>query len=699
MKEKVLQYLQANKQAVTFAEIVSALKINNKKEREKLAHILTALEKDFVIYRTKKNRYLLLEHSHLQKGRLIVNKKGFGFVSVLEGNDIYINEDNMNGAIHDDIVVVELISSSGINEEGRILKVVERQLKRIVGEFYVRKNKGYVKVDDDKVKLSITVPKEKSKGAVTGSKVLVEIKKKIKNTFYQGEVVKVLGHRNDPGVDVLSIVYKYGLEEEFSDRTMNETAQVPDTVQKHEWEKRRDLRSETIFTIDGDDTKDIDDALSFRVLENGNYLLGVHIADVSYYVRENTAIDQDAFARGTSLYLADRVIPMLPHKLSNGICSLNPGVDRLAITCEMEINASGKVVNDEIFASVINSRKQMTYKNVNAILEKNQIPAGYEAYAEKLKQMHELAKILRSAKQKRGYIDFEIEESKILVDESGRVTEVALRERQAGEMLIEDFMIVANETVAETIYHMQLPFVYRVHGTPNEEKIEKFINFVRILGYDIDITKHRKSFTPKEMQELLEQLSAKKEYGIFAKLLLRSMQKAIYDKSNIGHFGLASKCYTHFTSPIRRYPDLTVHRLLRKYLLQTQINRKEHDRLDKNLSLICSQSSQKEQDSLECEREVNDMKMAEYMSERVGEYYEGMIVSVMSFGMFVELNNGIEGLIKVSDLDDDFYEFDETNFLFRGRRNKKIYRLGDEVKIQVVAASKEAKTIDFAIAS
>jgi len=697
MQEKLLQYLKENNKAVSFMEIQKALQIEKKQDLTKLANILNELTNDFILYQTKKNKYLLLEKSHLKKGRLIVNKKGFGFVSIEQGDDIFISENNMNGAIHGDIVVVEPISKGAINEEGRVLEIVKRQLKRIVGDFYFRKNKGYVDIDDEKIKLKITIPSNKQKGAVAGSKVLVEIKEKIKNNFYNGDIIKVLGHRNDPGVDILAIVYKYGLEDEFSHQTIREIEKVPEKIFADEIKNRRDLRDEMIFTIDGDDTKDIDDALSFRKLKNNNYLLGVHIADVSYYVKENSAIDKDGFARATSLYLADRVIPMLPHKLSNGICSLNPNVERLAITCEMEIDEIGKVVNYEIFSSVIKSQKQMTYQNVNAILEDKKVPKGYEGYVDKLKEMHVLAQKLRKMKEKRGFIDFDIKEPKILVDEIGKAVDIKLRDRGSGEMLIEDFMIAANETVAKAIYQMKLPFIYRVHGMPNDEQVEKFINFVRVLRYNINISAQRKNFSPKDMQMLLEQLKDKQEYGIFAKLLLRSMEKAIYDKTNIGHFGLASKCYTHFTSPIRRYPDLTVHRLLRKYLFHKQTNKAEIERWHKSLAIICDQSSQKEQDALECEREVNDMKMAEYMTDHIGEHYQGLIVSVMSFGMFIELDNGIEGLVKVSNLTDDFYEIDESNFLFKGRRNKKTYRLGDRVKVAVKAASKEAKTIDLEI--
>ena len=458
---------------------------------------------------------------------------------------------------------------------------------------------------------------------------------------------------------------------------------------------RRDLRNEMIFTIDGDDTKDIDDAIAIKKLDNGNYELGVHIADVSYYVKEGSKLYESAMSRGTSVYLADRVIPMLPHKLSNGICSLNPNVDRLAISCVMEINPKGDVVSYDIFESVIRSRKQMTYKNVNKILEENIIPEGYEEYVDSLRLMSELADILRDNKVRRGYIDFGIEESKIIVNETGEAIDVVLRERGVGEKLIEDFMIAANETVATCIYFMELPFVYRVHGEPNEEKINKFLTFVSSLGYQIN--GKVKDLTPIAMQKLLEQLNDKKEYHILSSMLLRSMQKAIYDTANIGHFGLGSKCYTHFTSPIRRFPDTTVHRLLRKYLFKKQINNDVIEYEDKILPVITEHSSKKERDSVECEREVDDMKKAEYMEKHVGETYVGMISSIMSFGMFVELPNLVEGLIRLDDLVDDHYTFDESTISLIGKKNKRGYRLGDSVNVIVKAANKEARTVDFVL--
>ena len=476
---------------------------------------------------------------------------------------------------------------------------------------------------------------------------------------------------------------------------MAEVEKLPSEVKEEEMVGRRDLRDKTIFTIDGADTKDIDDAISLDMLENGNYSLGVHIADVSYYVKEGSEIYQEAMERGTSVYLADRVIPMLPHKLSNGICSLNEGVDRLAMSCVMEIDSKGNVVSYDIFESVIRSRKKMTYTDVNKIIEENIIPEGYEPFADTLIKMEELAQILRKHKVERGYIDFGIDESKIIVDETGKAIDIKLRNRGKGENLIEDFMIAANETVATCIYFMELPFIYRVHGEPNEEKINSFLTFVSSLGYTL--SGKIKDMHPKTMQSILNQLKDKKEFHILSSLLLRSMQKAIYDTNNIGHFGLASERYTHFTSPIRRFPDTTVHRLLRKYLFKAQIDKDSIMSEEQKLPYIAEHSSKKERDSIDCEREVDDMKKAEYMMDHIGEKYTGMISGITSFGMFIELPNLIEGLIKIDSLTDDVYTFDESTITLKGKKNKRGYRLGDNVDVVVVAANKEAKTIDFQI--
>ncbi len=694
LEDKILEILKNENKALSVYEINDALGLTTVDELKELLKTLNVLEDNLKIYRTNKNRYLLFSNSHLKIGTMIANKKGYGFVDIEGDQDVFIPPNSINGAIHGDKVIVEITSPKGIDLEGRIVKIVDRKFKQMVGEIYYKKNRPYLKLDDDRINITVEIDKKKTQGAMDGHKVLVKITNKLKENNYKGEVIKILGHKNDPGVDILSITNEMGIPDTFSALVMQELDNVPDEVLDKDLIDRVDLRKEIIFTIDGDDTKDIDDAISIEKFQD-HYKLGVHIADVSYYVRPHTALDNEAFDRGTSVYLADRVIPMLPHKLSNGICSLNPNVDRLAISCIMEIDKNGNVIDYDILKTVIKSRIQMTYNKVNQILEDNIIPDGYEEYVDKLKMMEDLANILRKNKENRGYIDFEIDESKIVVDEKGKAIDITLRNRGTGEKLIEDFMIAANETVANHIYYMQLPFIYRVHGEPDEEKITNFMRYLNILGYHVKAD--LKKLTPKTMQNILAQLKSKKEFHLLSALLLRSMQKAVYDTNNIGHFGIASKCYTHFTSPIRRYPDTTVHRLLHTYLFNNNINNETINYYERELPFIAEHTSDMERRSIECERAVDDMKKAEYMMDHIGEEFNGIISSVMNFGMFVELPNLIEGLVKLDSLQDDYYTYDETTFTIRGNNDKRGYRLGDSVRVKVVAADKEKRTIDFEV--
>ncbi len=694
MEDKILNILKSEDKAFDVTEIETLLGIDTVDGLKELLKELNRLENEYKIYRTKKEKYMLFDNSNLKVGKLLGTKKSYAFVDIEGDEDVFIKEDNLNGAIDGDQVIVEITSKKGIKLEGRIVKVVERKTKQFVGKVYYKNNKCLIDLDDKKVNVNIIVDQDKTLGAVSGHKVVVRLLDRINNTSYRGAIIKILGHIDDPGVDILSIAAKYDIYPEFPKEVIDELKNIPSEVKEDEYKNRTDLREEIIFTIDGDDTKDIDDAISIEKLSNGNYKLGVHIADVSYYVKENSPLDEEAYKRGTSVYLANTVIPMLPHELSNGICSLNPNVDRLAISCVMEIDSTGEVVGYDIFESVIRSRIQMTYKNVNSILEDNITPEGYEPYVDSLKMMSDLAHILRENKVKKGYIDFDIDEPKIITDDNGEAIDVKLRNRGVGENLIEDFMIAANETVARHITYMEYPFIYRVHGEPNEEKVNNFLNFVSILGHSV----HKmKKITPKAMQELLNELKSVKEYDILSSLLLRSMQKAVYDKTNIGHFGLASKCYTHFTSPIRRYPDTTVHRLLRTYLFDKNVNMDTIKYWEQKLVPISLQTSERERASIECEREVDDMKMAEYMEKHIGEEFKGIISGVMSFGIFVELENKIEGLVRIDDLTDDYYTYDETTYSLIGNNNKRGYRLGDEVKVVVKAASKINHTIDFLI--
>lgn len=693
MQERILEILKEEERAYSIEELEEILGIRSAEELKTLLACLRDLENSLKVYHTNKGNYMLFNNSHLRVGRLIGNKKGFGFVDIEGDEDVFIPPTCMNGAIHGDQVIVEITSKKGLDLEGRIVKVLDRKLHQIVGEFYYKGGLGHIDPDDKKISIHIDIEQSKTMGAMNGHKVLVRLIGKDEKGNYKGEVIKILGHKNDPGVDILSIVSKYEINDVFSDEVMEAVEQLPLEVTEEEYIGRRDLRNKTIFTIDGDDAKDLDDAVSIDKLENGHYLLGVHIADVSHYVKENGEIDKEAYERGTSVYLADRVIPMLPHKLSNGICSLNGGVDRLTMSCDMEIDEKGNIVDYDIYESVINSKKRMTYRAVNDILEKNIVEPGYEPFVDDLKEMEVLAHILRKNKERRGYIDFDIDEAKIIVNDNGEAIDVKLRERGTGEKLIEDFMIAANETVATHIYYMELPFIYRIHGKPNEEKIESFSQFLKTLGISIQYNKNE--ITPKDMQRVLDSLKENKLFHLLSSLLLRSMQKAVYDKNNIGHFGLASKCYTHFTSPIRRYPDQTVHRLLRTYLFQKKLDPETIRYWDLKLISIAEHSSEKEKNAISCEREVDDMKKAEYMMKHIGEEYEGMITSVLNFGMFVELDNLIEGLISNDDMRGDTYYYDESTFSYVGKNSNKRYRLGDRVKVTVLNASKENKTVDF----
>lgn len=698
MRDDIINILKNSDRALDIYELHDMLHINTVEEAKELTDELRKLTEEVIVYHSNKDKYMMLDKSHLRKGVMRTNKKGFGFVEVDNlDDDIYVAQDNMNGAIHDDIVLVEITSKMNLDRlEGRVLKVIKRQVQRYIGEItFDAKGKGHIKLDDNKIKLNIEIPKDKSLNAVDGHKVVVELVKKLNNNLkYEGKVVEIIGHKNDPGVDILSIIYKYNINTVFPDDVKEEVANINMEVLPEEYHGRRDLRDQMIFTIDGDDTKDIDDAISIEKFANGHYKLGVHIADVSYYVKEGSPLDNEAMERGTSVYLVDRVIPMLPHELSNGICSLNPNVDRLAISCVMEFDSTGKQLDYEIFPSVIKSRIQMTYKKVNSILEKNVVPEGYEPYAETLREMAELAKILRNAKVKRGYINFDIDEAKILVDENCKPTEITVRERGVGENLIEDFMIAANECVATHIYFMNLPFIYRVHEVPKEEKIRSFLAFVSNLGYSIpgDI----KDTKPTTMQKILKALEDKPEYKILSSLLLRCMQKAVYKPVNLGHYGLASTCYTHFTSPIRRYPDTTVHRLLRTYLFENKIDNTTIRKWEEKLVYIADHSSDRERASVDCEREVEDMKMAEYMENHIGEEFNGMLSSVTSFGMFVELDNLVEGLVPLRDMP-DFFVYDEERMTLTGEKSHVKYTIGDKVRVKVVRASKDDKTIDFEI--
>ncbi len=692
MKEQIIETLKNDTKAQSIKEIKERLGIKSFEKLEELEKDLEELTKDGIVHESRQHEFLLMKNTKTLKcGKLHINKSGNGFVEIGNGiPDIFIKEAYLNGAINNDFVEVDLVNNKGILEY-KVLKVLKRDLTNLVGEMVKRKNKLIFKPDDEKLDIIVNITKESKKQCVEGHKVLVEIIKEISKKNFLGKVTKIIGHKNDPGVDIISIALRHGIEIEFNENVKNELKYIPSEVTEDELKNRVDLTSKMIFTIDGDDTKDIDDAISIEK-DNDIYTLGVHIADVSHYVKIGSSLYESAFARGTSSYLADTVIPMIPHQLSNGICSLNPNVIRLTISCEMKINSKGKVLEYDIFPSYIKSRKQMTYKNVNKILMENTIPEGYEEYADSLKEMKELANILRKEKESRGYIDFGLDEAKVIQDKNGKAIDIVKRTSGDGEKLIEDFMIAANETVATHINNMDLPFIYRVHDIPNTEKIEDFKNLIKQLGYNININTNK--ITPLTMQQILNDLRDKKEFTILSDMLLRSMKKAIYSTTNIGHFGLALTNYTHFTSPIRRFPDLTVHRLLRTYLFEKRIDMETINFNQKYLIDVATNSSETEVASIEAERDVLDMKMAEYMEDHIGEKYKGIISGVTNFGMFIELENLVQGLVHISTLDGYYNYVPELLSLVKEDNSKK-YRIGDEVYVIVTSASKENSTIDF----
>ena len=696
MKDKILNILETNDKAFTIYELKDVLCINTTDELESLIKTLNELENDLTIYHTNKDKYMGFKYSHLKKGKISITEKGYGFVLLKEEPDIFISSKNLNGASDGDMVIAEIISkNSGAKKEGRILRVASKSYDTIVGEFKTENDLFTIIPTDKKIKSKIVVTNDSAKDAVDGHIVVANYIKNINKNTLLCEITHIIGHKNDVGVDIETLIYKNNFSPSFSEEVLEEVKSIPNEVSEEEKANRRDLRDVTIFTIDGDDTKDIDDAISIKKLANGNYELGVNIADVSYYVKPGTKLYEEAYERGTSVYLVDRVVPMLPHKLSNGICSLNPNVDRLAQSCIMEIDSKGNVVSHEIFESVIRSRIQMTYKKVNNWLENHVVEEGYEPYTDDLTMMMELSKIIRDNRSARGAIDFDTKEAKILADENGKPTDVILRNRGVGEKMIEDFMIAANETVASHVFWMGLPFVYRVHGTPKEEKINDFLDFVSSLGYKITGKVNIKY--PSSIENILRQLRDKKEYEVLSTLMLRAMQKAVYQPENIGHFGLASKIYTHFTSPIRRFPDTTVHRLLRTYIYENDQSQKTIDYYKEYLPLLTEHCSLKERDAITCEREVEDMKMAEYMMDHIGEEYKGMISGVTSFGMFIQLPNMIEGLVHINDIPGDYYNYNEKTMSLIGQKTKKKYQIGNEVTVIVKSASKEDSYIDFEI--
>lgn len=668
-------------------------------EREAFREVLQALLTEGRVQVTKQGKYVKPD-ANQPVGTFISHAKGFGFVEI-EGReeDLYVPEDKTGGAFHlDRVQVAFLPGQRGKRQEAAVVKILERGTKQIVGTYEQSQNFGFVIPDNSKIGEDIFVPKERSKGAVTGHKVVVEL------TSYgderhkpEGKVVEILGHINDPGVDILSIVRGYDLPVEFGEKVMNQAQRVPEEVQEADKIGRMDLRDLQMVTIDGEDAKDLDDAVSLYQDEEGLYHLGVHIADVSNYVQENSALDWEALERGTSVYLVDRVIPMLPHKLSNGICSLNQGVERLTLSCLMTINDKGEVKDYEIAETVICVDRRMSYTSVKKILEdKDEAERQeYEALVPMFEQMQQLAAILRKKRHKRGSIDFDFAESKIILDENGRPTDIRPYERNVATKIIEDFMLIANETVAQHFFWMELPFIYRTHEKPDPEKIMKLEAFIRNFGYHIKLT--GEEVHPKELQKLLDKIADTEEETLISRLTLRSMKQAKYTVECTGHFGLACQYYCHFTSPIRRYPDLQIHRIIKEQL-RGRLKEKRIEHYEEKLPEVARHSSKMERRAEEAERETDKLKKVEYMEERIGEIYEGVISGITQWGIYVELPNTVEGLLHVATLPGDYFYYDENTYEMVGQSTGKTYKLGERIRVQVKDVDRFMRTINFALA-
>lgn len=698
-KERILAYMESEGYVPIKRRDMRAMLSVPQEDREKFENLINELIAEGRVFETKKGKLASPKDLQMATGTFIGHARGFGFVTPdAGGEDIFIPASETMGAMQKDRVLYKVLhkAEKGKKADGVIVRILERGQQRIVGTFEAgSKGYGFVVADDKKIAKDIFISRENTKGAVTGHKVVVEI------TDYgedrrnpEGKVIEILGHINDPGVDILSVIRRYELAVEFPEEVYAEIEHLGTEVAEADKKGREDLRDLLTITIDGADAKDLDDAVSLKRLGNGNFELGVHIADVSHYVRENTVLDKEAYARGTSVYLVDRVIPMLPHKLSNGICSLNPHVDRLALSCLMEVNGKGEVVSHRILESVINSDYRMTYTAVREILEDG-TPTLLEQYAEilpMLEDMEELRQILGEKRRKRGSVNFDLPESKIILDENGKPIDIKPYEKSIATNMIEEFMLVCNETIAENSFWQEMPFMYRSHQEPDEDKLEKMEQFLRGFGYYL--RKKDGEIHPRELQKVLQKAEETDEERIITRMVLRSMMQARYTAENGGHFGLAAKYYCHFTSPIRRYPDLEIHRMIKK-MLHGELDEKASAYYRRKMPDWAKHCSKQERVAEDAERDTDALKKVEFMEDKVGQIYEGIISGVTNWGIYVELPNTIEGMVALSQMDDDYYEFDEKKMLVFGKRTKKSYRLGDKVVVSVAKVDRMMGTIDF----
>ena len=710
LKEKIIFFIESErKKSFSMEEIAQGLGLQKSEDFKLLVQTIAQMEREQSVVFTKKGKVKLPLKPVLIEGTFRANERGFGFVTIdPEEDDIYIPKEATGYAMDGDTVAIDIIKTADTamdrGAEGKVVEIRKRATTQLAGEF--------VAYTDDEINetdlYGVVIPKDKKLNQfkvyaaaegirpVDGSIVMVELThypEKNYATSLEGIVKQVIGHKNDPGMDILSIVVSNGIPTKFPDDVLAEADQVPDTINEKDLVGRRDLREQLIVTIDGEDAKDLDDAVTVKKLANGNYFLGVHIADVSNYVTEGSQLDREAYERGTSVYLTDRVIPMIPQRLSNGICSLNPHVPRLTMSCEMEIDPNGQVVSYDIFPSVIQTTERMTYTAVNQILEEQdeQVMERYKQLVPMFQEMQELHQILEEMRIRRGAISFEDREAKILVEPDGQPTDILLRSRGVGERLIESFMLAANETVAEHFNKRNFPFIYRIHEQPKEEKMQRFFDFASALGIVVRGTKG--TITPKDLQKVIENVEDKPESAVINTMLLRSMQQARYSEDNFGHYGLAAEYYTHFTSPIRRYPDLIVHRLIRSYGQDPSEANQTY--WENELPEIAEHSSKMERRAVEAEREVDAMKKAEYMMDKVGEEFEGIISSVVKFGLFIELPNTIEGLIHINELKQDYFHFIENHLALVGERTGLTFKIGQKVRVKVIKADPEERAIDF----